>query len=74
MHSNIIKLKVSDYPIQNGRIDKWIIEAFSLLIFSVMVFFFFSNSPNLFINPMIKKNKQITIKIDKIIVINFKIL
>jgi len=24
-------LKVSDYPIQNGRIDKWIIEAFSLL-------------------------------------------
>ena len=31
MNSNIIKLKVSDYPIQNGRIDKWIIEAFSLL-------------------------------------------
>ena len=25
-------------------------------------------------NPIIKKNKQITIKIDKIIVINFKIL
>ena len=24
-------MKVSDYPIQNGRIDKWIIEAFSLL-------------------------------------------
>jgi len=24
-------LKVSDYPIQNGRIDKWIIEALSLL-------------------------------------------
>ena len=31
LNSNIIKLKVSDYPIQNGRIDKWIIEAFSLL-------------------------------------------
>ena len=31
MHYNIIKLKVSDYPIQNGRIDKWIIETFSLL-------------------------------------------
>ena len=24
-------MKVSDYPIQNGRIDKWIIETFSLL-------------------------------------------
>ena len=31
LNSNIIKLKVSDYPLQNGRIDKWIIEAFSLL-------------------------------------------
>jgi len=31
LNSNIIKLKVSDYPIQNGRIDKWIIEALSLL-------------------------------------------
>ncbi len=31
LNSNIIKLKVSDYPIQNGRIDKWIIEAFLLL-------------------------------------------
>ena len=31
LNSNIIKLKVSHYPIQNGRIDKWIIEAFSLL-------------------------------------------
>ena len=31
LNSNIIKLKVSDYPIQNGRIDKWIIETFSLL-------------------------------------------
>ena len=30
-NTNIIKLKVSDYPIQNGRIDKWIIEALSLL-------------------------------------------
>jgi len=31
LNSNIIKLKVSHYPIQNGRIDKWIVEAFSLL-------------------------------------------
>ena len=31
LNSNIIKLKVIDYPIQNGRIDKWIIEAFSIL-------------------------------------------
>ena len=31
LNSNIIKLKVSDYPIQNERIDKWIIKAFSLL-------------------------------------------
>ena len=31
LNSNLIKLKVNDYPIQNGRIDKWIIEAFTLL-------------------------------------------
>jgi len=43
-------------------------------MFLLMVFSFLSNSPNLLINPIIKKNKQITIKIDKIIVINFKIL
>ena len=33
---NIIKLKVSDYPIQNGRIDKWIIEALSSLNLSIL--------------------------------------
>ena len=37
LNSNIITLKVSDYPIQNGRIDKWIIEALSLLNSSYQV-------------------------------------
>ena len=30
LNSNIIKLKVSDYPIQNGRIDKWILKLFPI--------------------------------------------
>ena len=37
LNSNKITLKVSDYPIQNGRIDKWIIEALSLLNSSYQV-------------------------------------
>ena len=37
LNSNTITLKVSDYPIQNGRIDKWIIEALSLLNSSYQV-------------------------------------
>ena len=37
LNFNTITLKVSDYPIQNGRIDKWIMEALSLLNSSYQV-------------------------------------
>ena len=81
-HSNIIKLKVSDYPIQNGRIDKWIIEAFSLLNLSyqddIKAKTFFSRtkikdlilSGNISIDGMINKNPSYKIDPENIIVIN----
>ena len=81
-HSNIIKLKVSDYPIQNGRIDKWIIEAFSLLNLSyqddIKAKNLFSRtkikdlilSGNISIDGMINKNPSYKIDPENIIVIN----
>jgi len=81
-NSNIIKLKVSDYPIQNGRIDKWIIEALSLLNSSypedLKVNTFFSRtkvkdlilSGNISIDGMINKNPSYKIDPNNIIVIN----
>ena len=82
MHSNIIKLKVSDYPIQNGRIDKWIIETFSQLNSpyqdNIKVKTLFSRtkikdlifSGNISIDGMINKNPSYKINPDNIIVIN----
>ncbi len=82
MHSNIIKLKVSDYPIQNGRIDKWIIETFSLLnssyqdninpktLFSRTKIKDLILSGNISIDGMINKNPSYKINPNNIIVIN----
>ena len=75
-------MKVSDYPIQNGRIDKWIIEAFSLLNSSyqddIKAKTFFSRtkikdlilSGNISIDGMINKNPSYKIDPNNIIVIN----
>ena len=75
-------MKVSDYPIQNGRIDKWIIEVFSLLNSpyqdDLKVKAFFSRtkikdlilSGHISINGMINKNPSYKIDPDNIIVIN----
>ena len=82
LNSNIIKLKVSDYPIQNGRIDKWIIEAFSLLnsayqddikaktLFSRTKIKDLILSGNISIDGMINKNPSYKIDPNNIIVIN----
>ena len=82
LNSNIIKLKVSDYPIQNGRIDKWIIEAFSLLNSSyqddIKAKTLFSRtkikdlilSGNISIDGTINKNPSYKINPDNIIIIN----
>ena len=75
-------MKVSDYPIQNGRIDKWIIEALSLLITSypgdLKVNTFFSRtkikdlilSGNISIDGIVNKNPSYKINPDNIIIIN----
>ena len=75
-------MKVSDYPIQNGRIDKWIIEAFSLLNSSyqddIKAKTLFSRtkikdlilSGNISIDGMINKNPSYKIDPNNIIVIN----
>ena len=67
-------MKVSDYPIQNGRIDKWIIEAFSLLNSSypedlkVKTFFSRTKIKDLILSGNIKidgvKNKNPSYKIN----------
>ena len=74
LNSDIIKLKVSDYPIQNGRIDKWIIEAFSLLNssyqddFNVKTFFSRTKIKSLILSGNIKvdgvRNKNPAYKIN----------
>ena len=83
LNSNMIKLKVSDYPIQNGRIDKWIIEAFSLLNSSyqddlkVKTFFSRTKIKSLILSGNVKvdgvKNKNPAYKINpkNEIIINF---
>ena len=75
-------MKVSDYPIQNGRIDKWIIEAFSLLnsayqddikaktLFSRTKIKDLILSGNISIDGMINKNPSYKIDPNNIIVIN----
>ena len=82
LNSNSITLKVIDYPIQYGRVDKWIIEALSLLNSSyqdeIKVKTFFSRtkikdlilSGNISIDGMINKNPSYKIDPDNIIVIN----
>ena len=75
-------MKVSDYPIQNGRIDKWINETFSLLNSSyqdnIKVKTLFSRtkikdlilSGNISIDGIINKNPSYKINSDNIIIIN----
>lgn len=75
-------MKVSDYPIQNGRIDKWIIEAFSILNSSyqddIKAKTFFSRtkikdlilSGNISIDGMINKNPAYKINSKNEIIIN----
>ena len=83
LNSNIIKLKVSDYPIQNERIDKWIIKAFSLLnstyqddkkidtLFSRTKIKDLILSGNITIDGIIIKNPSYKINSENIIIINF---
>ncbi len=86
LNSNIIKLKVSDYPIQNGRIDKWIIEALSLLnspyqddtigktLFSRTKIKDLILSGNITIDGVINKNPSYKINSENLIVINLPII
>ena len=81
-YSNAITLKVSDYPIQNGRIDKWIIEAFSLLnslyAEDLKVNTFFSRtkikdlilSGNISIDGIVNRNPSFKINPQNMIIIN----
>ena len=83
LNSNSITLKVSDYPLQYGRVDKWIIEALSLLNPSyqdeIKVKTFFSRtkikdlilSGNIIIDGMINKNPSYKINSQNVIIINF---
>ena len=82
LNSNIIKLKVSDYPIQYERIDKWIIKAFSLLnstyqddkkintLFSRTKIKDLILSGNITIDGIIIKNPSYKINSENIIIIN----
>ena len=83
LNSNKITLKVSDYPIQYGRIDKWIIEALSLLNLSYQdetkVKTVFSRtkikdlilSGNIIIDGIINMNPSYKINPQNVIIINF---
>ena len=81
-YSNAITLKVSDYPIQNGRIDKWIVEALSILNLSyqdeVKVKTHFSRtkiknlmlSGNVIIDGIVNRNPSFKINPQNMIIIN----
>ena len=83
LNSNKITLKVSDYPIQYGRIDKWIIEALSLLNLSYQdetkVKTVFSRtkikdlilSGNIIIDGITNMNPSYKINPQNVIIINF---
>ncbi len=86
LNSNIIKLKVSDYPIQNGRIDKWIIEALSIFDLpyqdNTQVKTFFSRtkikdlilSGNILVDDVVNKNPSYKINTENLITINVPII
>ena len=83
LNSNTITLKVSDYPIQKGRIDKWVVDVLSLLNSSyqdeIKVKTFFSRtkikdlilSGNIIIDGIANKNPSYKISPQNIITINF---
>ena len=83
LNSKTITLKVSDYPIQNGRIDKWIFDALTLLNApyrdDIKVKTYFSRtkikdlilSGNIVIDGVTNKNPSYKINCQNVIIINF---